>query len=100
MGVPFSYKKPFTIFGACLDWIGSFREQNDAILSLTDKLQLARGEAAKYREAANMWKATAREIQNDLDAALTRESFNASKTERRIKRQAKKEAHDDRESSI
>jgi len=78
MGVPFSYKKPFTIFGACLDWIGSFREQNDAILSLTDKLQLARGEAAKYREAANMWKATAREIQNDLDAALTRESFNAS----------------------
>ena len=47
-------------------------------MSLTDKLQLARGEAAKYREAANMWKATAREIQNDLDAALTRESFNAS----------------------
>ena len=60
------------------DWLGSLRAENDAILSLTDQLQLARGEAAKYREAANMWKATARQIQNDLDAALTRESFNAS----------------------
>lgn len=52
-----------------LNFLGSLRAENDAILSLTDQLQLARGEAAKYREAANMWKATARQISADLEEA-------------------------------
>jgi hypothetical protein len=50
-----------------LNFLGSLRAENDAILSLTDQLQLARGEAAKYREAAIMWKATARQISDELE---------------------------------
>jgi len=48
---------------------GRLKDVNESINTLTDQLQLARGEAAKYREAANMWKATAREISDELEEA-------------------------------
>ena len=48
---------------------GRLKDVNESINTLTDQLQLARGEAAKYREAANMWKATARQISDELEEA-------------------------------
>ena len=48
------------------------KDVNESINTLTDQLQLARGEAAKYWQAANMWKATARQISDDLEEAQAR----------------------------
>lgn len=52
-----------------LDLLGSARAENDAINSLTDQLATARSEASRYRVNAQLWKNTAREIQDELDEA-------------------------------
>lgn len=73
-----------------LNWLGNARAENDAINTLTDQLAHAKGQAEMYRKSADLWKRTARAIQDDLDAARPDIEYAARQRANRARYDAKR----------